>query len=182
MTLDGTYVRTIGAGEIDDEVFGLAASADLIVVGTVSKVFMFNDGSGELIRSFGKRGAAEGKLDWVRGLRITPDGYHILISEFNNNRLSLFKRDGTFERCIGVGTLVQPNDVEFISDGEILVAERDRDRVLVFSHHDDGYTLLRSFGVKGTTPGKFKNPYAFAVFHDKVFVLDRNSTRVQVFT
>lgn len=178
MTLAGDHVRTIGAGVIDGWVIGIAASADMIAVGTYSgKVFKFDMASGVLIRSFGTLGSAEGQLKHPVGLRFTPDGRDFLIAEAGNSRLSMFTLSGAFVHCIGVGALNSPFDVDFAANGDILVADKHGMCVLSF----DGSTLLRSFGPKGEAPGKLSNACAVAVCCDKLFVLDSDTARVQVF-
>lgn len=186
MTLAGVHVRTIGAGIIDGEVSCVAVSADLIAAGTYEgKVFLFDFASGELLRSIGEEGEAEGELTSCFGIRFTPDGGHVLIAEFSNNRLSLFtSTTGAFVRCVGVGTLACPCDVDFASNGDIVVAEYNSCRICVFS--PDGSTLERSFGSEcdddtSDAPGQLKSPTALALHVCRLYVLDERSERLQVF-
>lgn len=183
ITLAGAHVRTIGAGAISGLVYGIAASADMIAVSSLSKsdvsIMVFNAISGDVIRSIGKKGSALGQLDGCFGLRFTPDGGHILCAESDNNRLSLFTLTGAFVRCVGVGTLQAPSDVDFASNGDILVADTVNNRVCVFS--GDGSILLRTFGSEGDAPSQFNYPHSLATHSDKVFVLDQFSGRMQVF-
>lgn len=179
MTLAGVHVKTIGEGIIDVDAAGIAASSRAIAVGTQFKVFLFDITSGEAIRSFGEEGLAEGKLKRCSGLRFTPDGNHILIAEWLNDRLSLFTFAGVFVRCIGSGTLKSPYDVDFAPNGNLLVADRDNHRICVFA--PDGFTLLRCFGGDGATAGQFRYPTALALHASQLYVLDRDSGRVQVF-
>lgn len=181
MTLTGECVRTIGEGLINNGVYGVAANADIIVVATWNNgMFVFDQASGALLQSFSRGGRAEGELYGSNGIRLTPDGNHVLVAEWENHRLSLFSLSGDFVRCIGVGLLRSPLDVDFSCDGDILVADRYNNRVCVFS--PDGLTLLRSFGCKGDAPGKFQCPSTLAVHGSQLFVKDWESTRVQVFT
>lgn len=174
-------MRVIGAGVIDGYVYSIATSAAIIAVSAHGPkgVWMFDVTSGDLIRSFGELGPAEGQLTGNDGLRFTPDGGHILIAEERNHRLSLFTVTGDFVRCIGVGMLRYPVDVEFTPAGDILVADSHNHRVCALS--PDGSTLLRSFGSEGDAPGKFRFPTALTIHGDKLFVLDWGSARVQVF-
>lgn len=181
MSLSGAHVRMIGEGVLDDTVFGIAATSDVIAVGLPGKVTLFDAASGDLIRSIGDAGSAEGQLtSSCCGLRFTPDGNHVIITEMGSDRLSLFTLSGDFVRCIGVGLISTPLDVDFTSNGDILVPDCDGNRIYVLS--SDGFTLLRTFGVEGFGPGQFKTPTALAVHGDLLYVLDRASTRVQVFT
>lgn len=185
MTLAGTHVRTIGARVIETNVFGVAASADMIVVTTgrgTKRVWVFDFASGDLIRSFGEKGEAKGQLLAPRGVRFTPDGGHIIIAEESedNNRLSEFTLTGAFVRCVGVGTLNGPYDVDFAPNGDILVADSRNSRVCVFS--PDGSTLLRAFGAEGDAAGQFKSPRGLAVHESQLYVIEQNNSRLQVFT
>lgn len=184
MSLRGAHVRTIGDEIIQGDVTGIAASAEIIVVGTLKgkKVVMIAQESGSLLRSFGG-GPAAGQLSGIQGLRFTPDGAHILITEAFNSRLSLFTKTGEFVRCIThADKLDQPFDVDFASNGDILVVDRPKDQVHVFSA--DGSTLLRSFGSQSDGDGEpcqLNAPSALAVHGDKLFVLSGESARVHVY-
>lgn len=72
-------------------------------------------------------------------------------------------------------------DVEFSACGEIFVADIKNHRICVISA--DGTKLLRSWGVMGTSDGKFCMPVALSLVQNRLFVLDAasNSDRVQVF-
>lgn len=182
VTLAGALVRTVGGGVLDCDAKGIAASADLIAISTPGgskKVWLFDFVSGRLIRVFGEHGHAVGQLYATRGLRFTPDGGHLIIAEDSpNSRLSFFTLTGVFVRCMGVGTLRHPFDVEFAPNGDVVVADY-ANRIVVFS--PDGYTLLRSFGGEGEEPGKFKSPAALAMHGGQLFVLEAYCNRVQVF-
>lgn len=179
MTLAGEHVRTIGVSAVGGEITGIAATADLIAVSSDCAVATYSTTSGGLIRSFGAEGPAEGQLEGCNGLRFTSAGTRLLIAEQYNNRLSLFTTSGEFVRCIGVGVLNCPVDVAFPANGDLLVSDYGNCRICVFS--PDGYTLLRAFGSPGDAPGEFSGPAALALHGDKLFVLDEDSDRVQVF-
>ncbi len=81
---------------------------------------------------------------------------------------------------VRVGEVVNGRkDVVVAQNGELLVADRHKHRVCVFSA--DGDTLLRSWGTQGSVDGEFRSPTALALVNSKLFVLDRYSARVQVF-
>lgn len=177
MTLTGEHVRSIGDVGV---IYGIAANTDLLAVGTGSgQIHLLDFTTGALIRSFGAEGTAEGQLQGIRGLRFTPDGGHILVAEYSNKRLSQFTNDGEFVRCIGVGTLTCPFDLDFSSCGDIVVADRSSHRICVFS--PDDFTLLRAFGSEGVDPGQFQSPPALFIHSDQLYVLDTKTSRVQVF-
>lgn len=176
MTLAGAHVRMIGEGLIGKEVWGVAANADFIAATTEVKVFVFRTDNGDLIRSLG----GEGQLSGCNGIRFTPSGRHIVVAESINDRLSEFDVDtGEPVRHFGFGdSRGHPYDVEFSSNGEIVVSEQTKTSCSICVFSSDG-SCLRSFGGSGSSPGMFKFPIALAVHGDKLFVLD--GTRVHVF-
>ena len=117
----------------------------------------------------------------TEGLRFTLDGVYILVAEYSNKRLSKFRvSDGAFVDFYCAGQVsCHHKDVEIVPSGEVIVADWGTHSVFVFS--TDGRTLLRTWGTEGTTDGQFKRPTALALVGNKLFVLDWNSARVQVF-
>lgn len=184
MTLAGAHVRTL-ADETLERVSGIAANTEVIVASSLrsgNQVALFDMNTGGLIRSFGKKGGSEGELNGSVGVRLTPDGLHLLIAEFYSNRLSVFTLTGDFVRCIGVGhgVLRNPVDVDFGPSGDILVANWENHRICVFS--PDGSSFLQTFGTFGKAPGQFKNPRSLAMHSGQLYVSDYNTSRVQLFS
>lgn len=182
MTIAGNHVRKIGEGVIVGSVLGLSATADMIVVSCSTKskkIRLFDAISGDLIRSFGDYGWDDGAMLSTLGLRFTPHGGHILVCDTDNRRVSLFTLTGEFVRYVQHGCLKSPSDVDFASNGDILVSDGNNHRLCVFS--SDGSTLLRTFGEQGDAPGQFQSPIALAVNGGHVFVLESSSNRVQLF-
>lgn len=174
-------MRTISEG-LDAGVITLsiAASSDTIAVGTTdytARVMLFDLLSGSLLRCFGVSGSDEGQLEECYGLRFTPDGLHILLADNVGNRLSLFTLTGDFVRCIGADILDSPNEVEFTTNGDIIVAEFTIHRISVFS--PDGSTRLRRFD--GGEQAPLQYPTALAMHGNVLYVLNQNSNCVHVF-
>ncbi len=74
----------------------------------------------------------------------------------------------------------RPQDVAFLPDGRILVADGlDNHRVMIF---DRAMAYLGEFGGKGTGPGQFNGVHAVAVGPGgRIFALDRSGGRINVF-
>ena len=74
----------------------------------------------------------------------------------------------------------RPQDVAFLPDGRILVADGlDNSRVVIL---DADGTYLTEFGKRGTGRGEFNGVHALAVGPaGQIFVADRDNKRVQVF-
>ena len=73
-----------------------------------------------------------------------------------------------------------PQDIGFLPDGSILVADGLRNsRIAKF---DKDGRFLSSFGTKGTAPGQVSGVHGIAVDADgRIFVADRSNRRVQIF-
>ena len=74
----------------------------------------------------------------------------------------------------------KPQDVAFLPDGRILIADGlDNHRIMIF---DKDLNYLSEFGGKGTAPGQFNGVHAVAVGPGgRIFALDRSGGRVNVF-
>lgn len=145
-------------------------------------MLLFDYTSGALLRAFSSNGVGLGQIAvQCEGLRFSTDGRCILASEHKLGRISVFSvPDGSFVRHVGAGVLAKGyKDVEVMQDGALLVADYGNHRVCVFSV--DG-SLLTSFGAEGTAPGCFVHPTTLSFQAGRLFVLDENSTRVQVFS
>ena len=151
---------------IVQEPCSIALHGDMVAVGTYGgPIEIHSLATGELIRRFGSRGDCPGQIGiCVTGIRFTPDGSCLLVAEHFSRRLSLFTVDGVFMKHFGAGTGIlgiRWNDVLFGACGEILVADRDNDRIFVFS--PDDHILIKTWGSKGTAAGEFEFPKALAV-------------------
>jgi hypothetical protein len=78
-----------------------------------------------------------------------------------------------------MGTFNRPTDVAWDSSGNIFVSDGYvNSRVVKISR--DG-VWQKSFGTYGTGDGQMKIPHGIAVYGDRVYVADRNNSRIQVF-
>ena len=163
---------------------GVAANVDVIVVSqrftSNQRIVVFDYCNGRFIRGFGERGLAPGQLDYPYGLRLTPDGRHIVVAEGKNKRLSMFTISGEFIRVIGATEVGGWQcDVCFASSCDIVTGGYDKHEIIVLSADDD--RVLRRFGCEGTDDGQFQYPIAVTFAQDCLYVLDAHSARVQVF-
>jgi len=74
----------------------------------------------------------------------------------------------------------RPQDIAFLSDGSMVVADGlTNSRVVKF---DKDGKFLTEWGTKGTAPGQFDAVHAVAVDkQDRIYVADRSNDRIQVF-
>lgn len=171
VTVDGTSVRGYGFFRIDGVVWAVTANVHVVVVGTNSddqQVYVFDIVSGALIRSFGERGGLLGHVCGCVGLRVSPDGKHIIIAESDNRRVSLFSLTGKFVRSYGEGTLRSAWDVDYAPNGDIVVADQELSCISVFSAPDG--TMLRTIDVPDI---RNNSPTALAVHAGNLYVLTR---------
>jgi hypothetical protein len=73
--------------------------------------------------SFGSTGSGDGELCGPEGACITREG-HIAVADAGNNRVCVFRADGTFVRHVGVGVLTAPRRVACMeATGELAVVD-----------------------------------------------------------
>jgi DNA-binding beta-propeller fold protein YncE len=183
VTSAGMHVRFIGVGIFRGPVAGVACNGDIVVANQASatdRIVVFDLRTGSFVLSFGNSGSEPGDLNGNAGLRLSPDGRHIVVAEADNNRLSVFTVGGDFLRCFGEpGVLNNPVDVCITDCGAFAVPNNYQHNVVVFS--SDGRQADSTFGRKGDDNGQFQYPCAVSLCCGKLFVLDFWSDRVQVF-
>ena len=144
------HVRTIGtrnsSGSGDAQFYhptAIAIQGDAIYVadGNNNRIQKLTT-SGEFLSKFGESGSGNGQLSNPRGICIDPDG-QVYVSEYSNNRISVFKADGTFDRHI-TGDLSNPWGVAFDPSGNLHVANYNKNSIVVFTPEDKEVTTYGS--------------------------------------
>jgi DNA-binding beta-propeller fold protein YncE len=124
----------VGVGELDCPT-GVCADDDVIVVsqvGAVHCISVFSRDDGALLRRFGSRGSGDGELFNPRGLCFMSGHGHVAVAEWSNDRVSVFSVDGEFIRHVGVGPLTNPIAVAASALDELVVADCDNRRIVLF--------------------------------------------------
>ncbi|XP_019859672.1 PREDICTED: E3 ubiquitin-protein ligase TRIM71-like [Amphimedon queenslandica] len=143
---DGTAVRKIGSkGDVNgqfDWPWGLLLVGDRLYVSDnyLHRVQYFSATTGQYIGQFGSKGNGNGQFYHPRGMSTDGKG-NILIADFNNKRVQVFKEDGTFVQVIQCDD--GATDVAVDNEGKIHVIIRDQNHVQVFS--PDGKTHLDTY-------------------------------------
>ena len=133
-----------------------------------------------------------GKLDFQgeipegpAGIAVNSKGV-IAVADRKGHCILVFDDTGKFVRKIGSyggkdGQLNKPDDVTFLNDDEILVADQCNHRIQQWNVQTGNF--VKSFGQKGSGDGEFKNPASVCITRDGCFivVVDRNNSRIQVF-
>ena len=142
---DGTFIRTIGQGKLKYPWDVLVHSSGLVYVADEFNhhIAVFSQ-EGELVRTFGSKGGGKGEFDSPIGLATSLDGHHLYVSEQGNHRVQVFTLEGQYVREFGTGQFKRPG-LTVTSDGSVLVADRDSNRVAVFNKKGE---LVHSFDVK----------------------------------
>ena len=188
----GRFVRFIGAGVITHEIWGVAASPDLIAVGKFvgtndNRILLFDAVTGAFVRSFhgspipAHATDPQSQLGICLSVRFTPDYRHIVVAErdVNGARVSMFTLGGERLQQVGVGELQLITDVAFADNGDIIVGDFQQQtghRVCVFS--PDGTSLVRHWLAKsdGVT-----HPVSLSVHSGQLYVLDHYTASIAVF-
>ena len=158
---DGTPVRRIGSkgngnGEFQCPV-GLLLVGDRLYVSDYSlhRVQYFSATTGQYIGQFGCNGKENGQFSNPRGMSTDGKG-NILVADYSNNRVQVFKEDGTFVQVIQCDG--NPSDVAVDNEGKIHVTIHNQHHVQVFS--PDGKTHLNPYS---NPAGSFQYPRGIAI-------------------
>jgi DNA-binding beta-propeller fold protein YncE len=145
------------------------------------KIFVL-DLDGQVLRSFGGRGAGPGEFNYPIALALYHDclyvvdamNFRIQILDLNGRPLRQFGAPGD-----GSGSFAKPKSIALDSEGHIYVVDSLFETVQVF---DQQGRLLLAFGSTGTGRGEFELPTGIFIDPaDRVYVADSYNSRVQVF-
>ena len=132
--------------------------------------------------SFGSKGSETGQFNDPHGISVDSRG-HVLVADYNNNRIQVFDASGHYLSSITHTTpeqkLQTPTSVSVEPDDCVYVVEQSYSRVSIF---DQTGKYIKSFGKNGDKDGEFDEPYAIAVSDEGyVYVSDTDNDRIQVF-
>jgi DNA-binding beta-propeller fold protein YncE len=164
----------IGAGQLKIP-SGVCVNADVVVVSETAAhcITVFSrGGDGAVLRRFGSRGDADCRLQFPLGLCFMSGHRHVAVANWGNDRVSVFSVDGgDFIRHVGIGVLQHPRGVACSTFDELVVADTDNRRVVVF---DASGEVARTMGSRGFT--------GVALRDDTMFAVDADSELCVVFT
>ena len=131
---DGTFIRRIGQGKLQYPRDVLVHSSGLVYVadGGNQRIAVFSQ-EGELVDdTFGSKGVGQGEFECSSSVAVSPDGHHLYVSDRGNHRVQVFTLEGQYVREFGSDHLKRPRGLTVTSDGSVLVADEDNNRVAVF--------------------------------------------------
>lgn len=95
--------------------------------------------SGRWLGGFGEFGTEPGKLNYPWGLAVDPVNQSVLVVDWRNDRVQRFSPAGGLLQVIGspgsgTGELHRPSGVAVDNHGDVYVADRGNNRVLMFNY------------------------------------------------
>jgi Thrombospondin type 3 repeat/NHL repeat len=110
--------------------------------------------------SFGSGVAPGGRFVQVGGIA-TDNAGRVYVADTGAGRIEVFdsaEAGNVYLTSIGVGTLVQPVDVEVDLRNRIFVTDQARDKVVEFDTFNDGAPFMREWGGTGTELNRMSGP------------------------
>ena len=132
---EGNFISSIGTMKFPSY-SSITHDNSIIVPDKASDCVYIFKPDGSVMHKFGSSGTGKGQLKEPRG--VATDGEYILVSEGGNNRIQVFKFDGTFVSMIKSteDPLSQPRGLAVTKDGHVYVADRDNNCVKKFKYRD----------------------------------------------
>ena len=185
--LHGNLIRRIGPLEVghwreDINSFGVVISNGgvMFVTDVDSHRLLKLSCDGTLLRAAGGRGEDPGQFHNPHGITLISN--KLFICDGSNHRVQVFDTDLNFldsfgTRGSGEGEFSCPLDISTDRDGCLYVA--DNHHVQVFSQSG---SFRRSFLMRGSGPGELSGPGGIHVHNEHVYITERLSPRVSVYT
>ena len=136
------------------------------------------------VLSFGQEGESVGMLNVPWGVAVN-DQDEIAVTEFFNDRVSVFSSDGTHLRSFGRkglnnGELMRPTGIAFDSHGNIVVADCFNHRVQVFDRNGN---FLSKFGKYGSRNNQLEFPQGLSINgNGDIIVADKTNKLIKIFS
>ena len=120
-------------------------------------------------------------------IRIDPDG-NVWCADTERHVVRKFTPGGDMVLTLGVEDeagsderhLFMPTDIAIAADGDLFVTDGYGNNRVV--HFDARGKFVKTWGKLGVAPGEFSQPHAIAIDSaDRLYVVDRNNARIQVF-
>lgn len=178
------YISSLRADDIDVNrlSFGFPTSVDISRHGELFVCDNENDrilklnASGDPDLVFGDFNWGEGQLQHPVKIEITTND-QVYVTDREANDIVVYDYYGNYIFRFGENLLSAPNGLAW-SDGLLFVADSGNNRVVVFNRE---HKNIFAWGEEGSQYGAFRNPVDVATFNNKVYVLDSDNHRIQVF-
>ncbi len=184
LSADGTPLGSFGMGQLSRPT-GItrdATSGQVFVVDTHAHNIKVFDDQGNMLRTIGKRGMAEGEFN--SPTHITINQNKLYVSDTLNARVQVLSLDGKAVTSVGkrglyLGNMTRPKGVAVGADGNIHIVESYYDHLLVY---DEAGNFLLPIGGSGNNVGQFYLPAgAWSDDQGRIYVADMYNGRVIIF-
>ncbi len=140
------------------------------------------DLQGNEIVTFGKAGDGEGEFQYPNDLEIDKNN-RIYVSDSNNGRIQVFNRSGQYlfqfdGSSDNTQKMSLPRGLAFDRYNRLLVIDTLSNHVRVF---DQANQPLFTHGQRGTEERSLQFPNGIRIDNNKIYIVDRENRRVQVF-
>jgi hypothetical protein len=119
-------------------VVGFAPDGSLIIPNQAQGRIYFYGKDGVETSYFGEKGSEDGQLQWPSDFDINTEG-KMFIADRDNNRIAVFKLDGSFVENIASGKIEKPVALEVDVNGNIYVIEQKTPGLKKISKDGEGY-------------------------------------------
>jgi DNA-binding beta-propeller fold protein YncE len=191
---DGKFLRAFGDRSILSRPSGVAVSPDglhayVIDTGGVTTqehhLYIFNAKTGELEKTVGTRGRADGEFNLALQVTTAKDGT-IYVTDSGNFRVQAFNPDGSHKLSFGtvgrkVGNFARPKGISTDAEGNIYVVDSAFGNFQIFNNKAQ---LLMFVGQRGEQPipGLYMLPAGITVDEDgRVYLVDQFHRKVDIF-
>ena len=178
----GTHVKTIGGIQRPRHI-AFATTGEMVVCEQFANCLKVFDVNHKLLRSFGKTGPEESRLNEPRGVAISSDNTVFVVG--GNHCVKKFTLEGQFIASVGSKGSEQlqfniPWAIAYNhTNNRVYVCDTYNHRITILNHD---LTFHGSFGSKGSQAGLFNKPEGISVSREgNVLVADYFNNRVQVF-
>jgi len=154
----------------------LSSHGELFVVDNENRRVLKIDSFGVPEFSFGDFSYGDGSLEDPQRIEISHDDV-IYVSDRGRHCVMTYDYYGNYLGRIGQGVLVSPMGLRW-EEGRLWVADVEGDQIVLFD--SDGKALGR-WNVPGDGLGALDGPIDVDVYNGNVYVLERDSQRIQVF-
>lgn len=187
------YIKVISLGKISltsPTSMAIDRNNRIYITDAASKKVFVLTLDGELVKSFGGAGEADGQFTLPVSVAFNSKG-QIFVADALSSRVQIFDADGNYLRKFGQRGDTQGNfqlikSLAIDSSDNIYVVDGRAHNVSIFNNQGELLLVLGSFYASALTgklaPGGFSVPIGIDIDStDKIYVVDQLNTRVQVF-
>lgn len=171
-------------GSTREAVTGLAIDKNdhvFVFTRSLPPVQVYEAATGKLVRAWG-----EEHFKSTHQLRLDAEG-NVWAADIGHHQVMQFTPTGRLLRALGTKGVAgkdekhfnMPTDVAVTPEGDVYVADGYGNARIV--HFDKKGKYVKEWGTLGSKPGEFSIPHAIVYAKGKLYVADRNNSRIQVF-